>query len=73
VRRAFTVPAHEDRKKKQIPKPDALESKPGFFIVRGYYESTQRTDEHGKPVPMDVLRVGADNLNDLYRPSASAA
>lgn len=36
-----------------------------FYIVRGYYESTQRTDEHGKPVPMDVLRIGADNINVL--------
>lgn len=61
--RAFTVPAHEGRKK-QIPNRSAgIEAR--FYIIRGYYESTQRTDEHGKPVPMDVLRIGADNINDL--------
>jgi hypothetical protein len=36
-----------------------------FYLIKGYYESTERTDKDGKPVPMEVLRIGADNLNDL--------
>ena len=36
-----------------------------LYIVKGYLEGTQRTDEQGKPTPQDVLRIGADNINDL--------
>jgi hypothetical protein len=38
-----------------------------YYLIRGYYESTPRTDENGKTVPMDVLRIGADNINDLMQ------
>ena len=36
-----------------------------LYLIRGYLSTTNRTDENGKPTPMDVVRVGADNLNDL--------
>ncbi len=36
-----------------------------FYLVRGFYESTERMGQDGKPVPMDTLRIAADNINDL--------
>jgi hypothetical protein len=36
-----------------------------YYLVKGFYESTERTGQDGKPAPMDVLRVSADNINDL--------
>lgn len=36
-----------------------------FWIVKGFYNTTKQTDEDGKPAPMDVLRIGADNISDL--------
>jgi hypothetical protein len=36
-----------------------------LYLIRGYHSTTGRTDEEGKPAPMDVLRVAADNLNDV--------
>jgi hypothetical protein len=36
-----------------------------FYLVRGFYNSTPRQDEQGKPTPFEVLRIGSDNLDDL--------
>lgn len=36
-----------------------------LYIVRGWRNTTKQTDENGDPAPMDVLRIGADNINDL--------
>jgi hypothetical protein len=38
-----------------------------FYLVKGYYESTPRKDKDDKPVPMDVLRIGSDNIDDLMQ------
>lgn len=31
----------------------------------GYYSTTQVSDETGKPAPFDVLRICANNINDV--------
>jgi len=36
-----------------------------LYLIRGYHSTTQRTDENGKPTPQDVLRVCANDLNDV--------
>jgi hypothetical protein len=36
-----------------------------LFLVQGYRNDTERTDETGKPTPKDTLRVAADDIDDV--------
>jgi hypothetical protein len=36
-----------------------------YYLIHGYLPTTQVTDEARKPAPFDVLRIAADNLDDV--------
>lgn len=36
-----------------------------LFVVQGYRNDTERTDDNGKPTPKDTLRIAADDIDDV--------
>lgn len=38
-----------------------------YYQIRGYRSTSPRTDDSGKPNPLDVLRLAANDLNDVVQ------
>jgi hypothetical protein len=36
-----------------------------LFLVRGYHRTTEITDKDGKPTPQDVLRICANDIEEV--------